>query len=55
VLYQAKDKSRIAIIGYNDVDVWLSDHKPVYAVFNVIVGKEDLERKKKYVQAYLMG
>jgi hypothetical protein len=45
IFYQAADLKKICVLRYNDIDVYLSDHKPVYAMFNILVRKEDTERK----------
>ncbi|GFY44403.1 inositol polyphosphate 5-phosphatase E [Trichonephila inaurata madagascariensis] len=38
ILYRSKDKSAISCLHYNAVsDILTSDHKPVYAVFKVVV------------------
>lgn len=54
ILYQA-DQKKIHVLRYNDIDVYLSDHKPVYAMFDVLVKKEDMEKKQKFLEAYLTG
>ena len=41
VLYKTIDKSKLALLKYNDIDVYLSDHKPVYAIMNVLIKREN--------------
>lgn len=55
ILYQTVDQKKLSVLRYNDIDVYLSDHKPVYAMFSILVRKENLEMKQKFVQTYLMG
>jgi len=42
ILYQTADRKKICVLRYNDIDVYLSDHKPVYAMFNILVKKENI-------------
>jgi hypothetical protein len=42
ILYQTVDSKKICVLRYNDIDVYLSDHKPVYAMFNILVKKENI-------------
>lgn len=53
ILYKALDIKKIAVIRYNDINVYLSDHKPVYGMFNLLIKKENIQRKNKYIEAYL--
>ena len=39
ILYQTADIKKIYVLRYNDIDVYLSDHKPVYAIFTILVRK----------------
>ena len=40
---------------YNDINVYLSDHKPVYAMASLFVRRENVKKKKEFLEAYLMG
>ena len=39
ILYKYIDKSKMSFVKYNDIDVYLSDHKPVYGIINLLIKK----------------
>ncbi len=46
ILYQTADKKKLEILRYNDIDVYLSDHKPVYAMVSLVIKRENAEKKR---------
>lgn len=52
VLFFRKDKLKLVVLKYSDIDVFLSDHKPVCGVFRFLCKKEKAEEKQKIIQAY---
>jgi hypothetical protein len=40
------------VLKYSDIDIFLSDHKPVCGIFKFLCKKEDKEEKKKLIEAY---
>lgn len=37
---------------YSDIDIYLSDHKPVCGMYKFLCKQEDTDKKKKLIQMY---
>lgn len=52
ILFYSKDKLKLKPLHYSDLDVYVSDHKPVCGTYWLMCKKEDKEEKKKLIQNY---
>ena len=52
ILFYRKEKLKMTVLKYTDVDIYLSDHKPVCGVFRFLAKNEDADKKKKLIQMY---
>lgn len=46
VLFYRKEKLKLVVLKYSDVEVYLSDHKPVCGIFRFLCKDEDKDKKK---------
>jgi hypothetical protein len=53
ILYYSKEKMKLSMIKYMDVDVYDSDHKPVCGIYKILVKNEDQDRKKRLIELYM--
>ena len=52
ILFYRKEKLKLLPLKYSDVDVYLSDHKPVCGLFRLLCKTEDTNKKKKLIHMY---